>query len=548
MTMLAPFRSIVVACVGAGVAAAQGDVFEEVALRVASLRPNGGVVVDRGKRDHVQIGDRVVLLPRNGQVAHASVVEIDERTALVQLVDPTAPVVAGTRGHVLLPKARLQPKPESAPGAQPGATAPPKPRDDEWRPGMPLLGSTRPPRPEERPASMYGRVYGGANLVRTLGDFEESWFVAGADVEIDNLRGDGGTLRFHGDFTAATETSENSGDDLRLYEVSYEHGGTRWQPWRWQVGRFLQRDMPEFGVLDGIEVGYRRESGHRFGASFGWLPELDEDLESLADLQIAGWYLWHQDVAERVTVGIGYQKSWHRWDVDRDLVVVKARLLPSDGWLLSGALWIDFYTSRDDLKDESVEVTRGNAFAARRWPQQGGLELVFDHEEYPETLRRELPQTLLPQTLIDAHQDRASLHAWVHAGPTRWFTRLTGYSDEERDGGAAEFGVAVDGLVQARARTTLALFDVQGLSQSLAGVRIEHGGAFSFGRLDLLYELGFVHHEGMPSDRDDLLQHRLGALCTSDLGAGWDATFFADGSLWDDELSFGVGIWLQKHF
>ncbi|MBL8756251.1 MAG: hypothetical protein JNK15_23350 [Planctomycetes bacterium] len=544
--MLATFRSVVVlAC--CGVVAAQGDVFEEVALRIASLRPNGGVVVDRGKRDHVQVGDRVVLVPRNGQVAHGTVTELDERTALVQLVDPTAPVTAGTRGHVLVPKVRLQPKPDPAPQAQPTRPDPTQPAD-EWRPGMPLLGNTRPPRPEERPTSVHGRVYGGANLVRTLGDFEESWLVAGADVELDNLRGDGGTLRFHGDFTASTETSENWGDDLRLYELSYEHGGTRHQPFRWQVGRFLQRDMPEFGLLDGVEVGYRRENGHRFGASFGWLPELDDDLESLADLQIAGWYLWHQDVGERFTVGFGYQKTWHRWDVDRDLVVVKARLLPSDGWMLSGALWIDFYTARDDLKDETVEITRANAFASRRWPQVGGLELVLDHEEYPETRRRELPQTLLPQTLVDAHQDRASLHAYVHAGPTRWFTRLTGYSDEERDGGAAEFGVDVDGLLQQRARTTLAVFDVQGVTQSLAGVRVEHGGDLSFGRLDLLYELGFVHHEGMPSDRDDLLQHRLGALCTSDLGSGWDATFFADGTLWDDELSFGVGIWLQKHF
>lgn len=553
--MLRELRHLGAVCITCAGAAAQGDVFEELALRVSSLRPNGACIVDRGKRDLVQVGDRVLLSPRNGQTVPGRVSEVDERTALVELVDPTVQIAIGTRGHLLLPKARRAaavpppPPPTQRPEAPPPVDpVKPPPGEEEWQPGMPLLGTTRPPRPAERPSSMHGRLYGAANLVRTLDSFDQSFLTTGVDVEFDNLRGDGGIVRFHGEFDWSTETSERTGSDLRLYEVSYEHGGTRFQPWRWQAGRFLHRDMPEFGLLDGIEVGYRREGSDRFGASLGYLPELDEDLESFADLQLAAWYVWNQDIAERVQLALGYQKSWHRLEADRDLVVLRARYLPLEGWDLSSTLFVDFYSGGDNVKNESVEVTRANLFVSRRWVKRGGVEAFFDHEEYPEMLRRELPQQIQPQTLIDAHQDRVSLHAFVFSGETRWFTRLTGWADEEREGGAAEFGFEFGGFLTPKARTVLALFQVQGLTQTVFGARVEQGASYGWGRLDVLYELGFVHHEGFPDDRDDLLQHRLAGLATTDLGAGWDATFFADATLWDDDVSFGIGIYLQKLF
>lgn len=536
----------------AAVVVAQNDPLEELALRVSSLRPNGACIVDRGRRDLVQIGDAVTLSPRAGGTLRGRVTEIDERTALVELADPTAVVPIGTRGFVMVPKARravVPPQPQLPVERAPAVEAPPKPvKEDEWQPGMPLLGNTRPPRPSERASTLRGRVYGAANVVRTLNAWDQSYLRAGVDFEADNLRGDGGTVRFHGEFDWLTETSEQTGTDLRLYELSYERGGNRFEPVHWQVGRFLPRDMPEFGLLDGVAVGRRREGGDRFGASFGYLPELDEDMDSFADLQLAAWYIWNQDVAERVSFGMGYQKSWHRLEVDRDLVVLKGRYLPLEGWDVSGALWIDFYSGSDNLKNETVEITRGNLFVSRRWEKRGGAEVFFDHEEYPEMLRRELPQTIQPLTLIDAHQDRVSLHAWLERGDTRWFTRLTGWIDEEREGGAAEFGFTTDGLLVAKARTTLALFDVQGPTSTVIGLRVQHGDNLSWGRLDLLYELGLVHHEGFPDNRDDLLQHRVAALANRGLGAGWDATFFADATLWDDHLSAGLGIYVQKVF
>ncbi|MBX3462247.1 MAG: hypothetical protein KF830_03680 [Planctomycetes bacterium] len=542
-----PGRITAAMLLAASTVVAQEDLFERVELRLTSSRPDGSVVVDRGGRDLLQPGDRVVFTPRSGPTVQGTVVEVDDRTARVELADRNTVLPIGTRGHFQLPKARRSQAPATVP--LPPPAAPVAPVEEEWRPGMPLLGTTRPPRPADRRLRVDGRVYAAADIVRTLDTWTQSFARGGVDMDVGNVDGDGGTLRFHGEFVWATETSANTGADLNLYVLSYERGGTRDAPLHWQVGRFLPRDMPEFGLLDGVAVALRREGGDRLGVSVGWLPELDEDLESLADLQLAAWYVWNDDVGERLSFALGYQKSWHRWEADRDLVVARLRYLPVDGWDLAGSIWVDFYNGRDQRKDETFGITRANLVTSRRWEGSGGLSLAYDHEEYPETLRDELQQTLLPATLAEAHQDRLSLSAWWHSDPgTRWFTRCTGWVDEEREGGAGELGVQKDGLFGQRARTGLAGFVVQGLAMSQVGVRVEHGAPFAGGRLDALYELGFVHHEGFPADRDDLLQHRLGLLFAGDVGGGWDGQLRVDATLWDEELSLALGIFLQRHF
>lgn len=548
MTIARSLRTLLPFAFCVATAAAQDAEFEQLALRVATMRPDGAIVVDRGQRDLVRAGDRVVLQPRNGAEVQGTVTAVDERTAVVEVIDRTAVLPIGTKGYVLLPKARRTTKPADVP-LPPKETPPAKKDEDEWKPGMPLLGTARPPRPEERPRSISGRVYASANLVRTLDSWSHSFLDTGLEFEVENPRGDGGILKFHGEFDWSTEAaSERSGTDLRLYELSYERGGTRHEPMHWQVGRFLPRDLPEFGLLDGIALGYRREGGDRLGASFGYLPELDEDMESLGDLQFAAWYVWNADIGERVSWAVGYQKSWHHLDQDRDLVVIRGRFLPVEGWMVSTTVWLDFYSGRDDVKDRDIGVSRANAFASRRWKDQGGVELAYDHEEYPDILRRELPQTLQPITLADAHQDRVSLHAFAYAGPTRWFTRVTGWTDEERDGGTLEVGGEFEGMFGKGARTALAGFTMSGLTNDVFGARIEQGGTYGWGRLDLLYEIGFVHHQSFPDNRDDLLQHRLAALGTTDLGRGWDGIFHLDATLWDQEFSLGAGVFLQRHF
>jgi hypothetical protein len=554
-------HSLGTAVVFAAAAAAQGDLFEHVPLRVSSVRPNGEVVVDRGRRDNVRPGDRVLLQTRAGQTVQGTVKEVEDRTALVELIDRTIVLPAGSRGEVLVPRARKpqqaqpptpaepqpqQPEPQQ-PSTDPGRTNK-RTGDEDWKPGMPLLGGTRPSRPEERASRITGRVFSAVDVTSTLDTFTHSYARLGTDFVVENAFGDGGVLRFDGEAIYLTETDSQTGADLRVYELSYTIGGTRFSPTRWTFGRFLHTDMPELGILDGVEVGRRTEGGNRLGASFGYLPELDEDMDSLTDLQVAAWYVWNDTDAERVSYAVGYQKSWHHLEADRDLVVARARYLPLEGWDYAISVWVDYYTG-GDTKRSGPEITRARAHTSRRWKGSGGLEFGYDHEEYPDVERQELRQTLQLQTILDAHQDRLWMHAYSETdGGSRYYTRLTGWVDEEREGGAAEIGLEAAGLFGDGTRTRLAAFDVQGLNNNVLGGRVTHGCGCAGGRLDALGEVGFVHHEGFPNDRDDLLQYRLGGLWTSDLGGSWDVTLYGDGTLYDEEFSFSLGLQLQTLF
>jgi hypothetical protein len=305
--------------------------------------------------------------------------------------------------------------------------------------------------------------------------------------------------------------------------------------------------MPEFGLLDGLAWSHRGEDGLRFGASVGYLPELDEDLESFADLQVAAWVLGSDSLAERLTWGLGAQKTWHRGQDDRDLLVAKVRRVEPGGWDLAATTWIDFYLGNE--QKDGIGLSRARAHAARRWDDGAGLVVAYDHEEYPDQLRRELPQTLLPATVLDAHQDRLSLHAYTTSEQgTRWTTRASGYVDEEHGGGSLELGCSVPDLLGRDARTGLTMFGLHGASKSLFGLRLDHGGPLAGGRFDLLGEVSFVHHEGFPNDRDDLLQYRLGGLWTAALADRWSLSLHGDATLWDDEFSLAAGFYLQHTF
>jgi len=266
-----------------------GEDVESIEFRVLSARDGGLVVVDRGARDGVAVGDRARFRPRDGGEREGTVVEVDERSAVVEPAEKGFVPEPGTRGTVLVPRARLEPEePEKGPGeeaAPPGEEAqPPRGRGTgpEWTPDMPLLGA-RPLRPEQRAMRVSGRAYVIGGFAGGPGDAADSLLRVGADVLVQNPFRRGDELRANVELDALTEQDETEATEILVRRFAYTWGGTRFADTRWEVGRFLQRGMPEFGVLDGAEWGRRRENGHRFGVSLGYMPEPDEDFESFTD-------------------------------------------------------------------------------------------------------------------------------------------------------------------------------------------------------------------------------------------------------------------------
>lgn len=532
----------------------QAPALDRVSLRLTAVRADGRVQVDRGTRDRVMVGDRVVMFPLDGRTRMGSVVEVDERTAIVELDGTGGALPAGTKGEVLVPRQRARPG-QQQPGIAPGQPQPQQPepvqQDPEmWRPGMALLAGAKPIQSDERSTTIAGRAYFIGDFTRTLGNNVNSFLRTGTDLTVDNPGGEGGALRFHGEYNQSLETSYNNGADLRLFDLSYTLGGTRWTPLRFQAGRFLQSAMPELGLLDGIEVSYRTEGGDRYGGSFGWMPLLDDDMKSFEDMQIAAYYIWTQDVSERLTWGFAVQKSWHQGKQDRDLAVIKTRCVPPEGWEYGGTLWIDFYNhAQDNLKSETVAITRANAYTTRSWKNVGGALFTFNHEEYPELRRQEFWQTLLQAQISSAHHEVLSAQGWLlNDDGGRWHGRITGWGDEQKFGGSAEVGVEVRGLLMPGARADLTGFISQGLDSTLYGIRANYGRTTASGRWDAFYELSTANFAGFPPDRSDILQHRLAGSYTDDLGFRWNLTLYGGYSVWEGESTATAGVYLQKFF
>ncbi len=309
---------------------------------------------------------------------------------------------------------------------------------------------------------------------------------------------------------------------------------------RWEVGRFLQHGMPEFGALDGVEWNYRREGGDRWGISIGFMPEPDDDFESLSDFQVAVFYEWVADVREELTVGVGFQQTLHDGTSDRQLMIIKVRHVPKDAWQANATVWLDF--------GNDFSVTQVIASLIRSFADGDSLEFTYTRILFPDILRNEfLPVSA--DELANGHYDRLAADGWMQLAPGR---RLHGYvsayTDEDGNGGSAEVGVELADLFLDHSNTEVSLFGVLGQFENTAGLRIVFGRTVGANRWDVLYEIGNHHRKGFPADRDDIIQQRLRASGNLVHSSGWNISIYAEGIVWDEEFSWSVGFYLQKRF
>lgn len=528
---------------------------ERLELRVVSTEA-GNVVVDRGKSDGVAEGDVVTLRPREGGAYEGTVVRVRERSALVEMNDREFVPAPGTRGEVVVPRSRRAaptPPPEGGQEEKPPETVPEhvpwENEDAGYKEGQPLLAEVRPVRPDQRPRRVTGRAYLSGELAQDSDDdWENSWLRAGTDLVIENPFGKGDGIALHFELDYLTEHDDQEGLDLLVHGFSYYRGGTRFDATRWEAGRFPQQGMPEFGVLDGFEWGRRRGNGHRYGASVGFLPEPDDDFESLSDLQVAGYYEWISGDREQLAFGGGYQKTWHDGEPDRDLLVAKVRYRPLDGWSFHGIAWVDFYTGSDDVKGPGLEVTQAIASLGRDWTG-GGVDLTYRRLRFPELLRQGEFLPPIATELANDRYDRLSLDFWksLSSSGSRIHGHASGWDDEDGSGGAGELGLEVRDFLIRRSRADLTAFASLADHEDVAGLRAALGQVSGSRRWDLLYEISEHHLDGFPSGINDLIQHRIRASFGGH-GPRWDVTLYGEATLYDTELAWSVGLYLQRRF
>lgn len=543
-------------------AAAQITEMIDVNMRVTSSEPRTAIV-DHGSIDGLAVGDRVLFRTRDNAAYSGAIVRVDERSAAVELDDPAFVPPPGTKASARIPRARVEVQPPIlAPAAdpRPDTTLPAVPEhqpwervDDDWTPDQPLLARIRPFRPEDRQPRTFGRVYTIADYIsNSEGQRRDTFVRVGTDLTFENLFRKGGTLHVDGEIndrrTVVPDDDDASLTKFRLDRLSYSIGGDRFSPDRYELGRFLQHEMPEFGVLDGLEWGRRMRNGDTFAASVGLMPEPDRDQSNGDDLQFAASYRFVVDESELLTLQGGYQKSFHQLATDRDLFVAKVLYLPPDDWTFGATAWIDWYTAGDTAKGSGPEVTQAFVTTGRRFESGSSLRATYTHLAFPELDRDEfLPVTT--EQLADDHSDRVSISGkQMLARSFALFGRAGAWTDEDDEGGDAEGGFEIRNFLFDDAVVDASAFGTQGRYSTTLGWRALMSTPSSHGSWRLGYEFTLNRVEGFSADNDDIPQHRISAGFETFSDSGWSLSTHADALLFDSEIALLAGLFLQRSF
>lgn len=552
--------------------AQSGEAYRTIELRVTSVGSARKVLIDRGSNDQLLVGDIVRFFPRAGGAYAGLVREVLERSSVVEVHDPDFLPEPGTRGEARVPRERfgevvvppvpVEPvvpgsDPGTAPEGVPGETAeddtehPPWEREDDWVEGQPLLAQVEVLRPEQREPTFSGRVYVTADaMAATQDDRSDGFYRLGTDLRYGNMFGRGGDLHIDAEWNYRNTDlpgSDESEGDLRVDRLSYAWGGTRYAPVRHEVGRFLHKGMPEFGVVDGYEWSGRGSDGVRMGYSLGFMPEPDKDMDSGRDFEFSAFYRWIADENERTATSVGFQKTFHSGNADRDLLIAKFHVLPEQGWQWLGTAWVDYYTSGEDVKDSGVDLTQAFLSASKDWASGTRLDLTYTHLAIPDIERFEFLKPD-PTTLEEARNDRIAVDASTPWRDRRLQGGLGAWSDQEDVGGDGRLGLEFNDWVLDGSRTNLSAFGTYGRFSSLYGARIDYGWLAANGSWDVLFEIALNDQFGFDQDNDNLLQQRYRVMRQFRTQGGWDFAAHVEGTILEDEEGLGLGFYLQRSF
>lgn len=541
--------SLAPAIVCASVATAQDEEVRDVEVRVTSEQPGGIVRVDRGMDALIEIGDLVTFRPRDGGVYEGAVIEVEDRSALVELLDPGFVPSVGTRGSIGIPLERI--RSERGGPAEVARTKPWEYTDDAWKPGMPLLAGEDTVQPADRRPLFFGRTYLWLNQIETTeNDRGDAFYRAGTDLVYENPFGRGGTLNIDTELNyRSTEVPDRIGQygtRLRFDRASYQWGGTRFDPVRQEAGRFLQYGMPEFGVLDGYEYNQRLENGDTWGASVGWMPEPDYRFRTGRDFQIAGFYKWQPLDRDNLSLSAGYQRSWHNGAQDRDLVIGKVHYRTASNWDLHSTAWFDLYSDADTKP--FLELTHLLATAQKTYGDEGSIRYTYRHLAFPELDRNEFLPVAVDQ-LADDFSERLSVSGWKRLSEKRRFNGRAGvWVDEDQVGGDLQGGMSFEDFWLARSRTDVNLFVSAGAFSVVYGARTGLTRYVEGGSWNVLYELQRQQNEDFDIDGTYLIQHWVRASRDWHTQSGWDVNLAGETLAWDDEFSWRLALYVQKGF
>jgi hypothetical protein len=528
-------------------------------LRVIVTSASGrSVFLDQGRAAGIAPELRVRFFPPSGGPVDGVVRDVSTNSARVELPPGIPLPPPGTRGEVELPEAEVEPQQESPPPGD-GEPAPQVPEHPPWTrqeqqrtPDMPLLSPAFGQRPQDRPLRIDGRIFGRTTFSVDEGDGRDNTYSlsrVGAWLEATNPFGLGGQFRFAGEVDYRTFDVPDDDDtdlDLILDQLSYAIGGQEYSPYRAEFGRFRPVSLPEIGIIDGGEGAVQLENGLRIGAGFGVYPRPFPERDWGDDLSFHVFVDYQSDEPHKLSGVVGYQKTWHEGDADRDQLLGRLNFKPADSLWLYAAWRADIYTSSDTIKGSGIDLTEFWAQARYAPSSRGGAAISYSYYTWPELKRLEY-DVVTPELILDGKVDRADVSAWKYVGENlRLAGRVDYWRDQDDSGLGGEVSADLDNSESAWPALRGVLFYSDGSFTDGVGIRLEARG--SIGKVDVRvgYEAFNYSNDDLGGD-DDFIRHSIRAGV--DWSAGdWYYNLNGEYFTGDGEDAYTVGLFVEYRF
>ncbi len=513
------------------------------------------VFLDRGRGAGLDRGMTARFFPAGEAPVEATIAEVTTSSARVDLPPGVRVPPVGCPGEVDAPLPSPAPG-EAPPPAEPAPPPhPPWEREEEARtPDMPLLAPAFARRPSERAPTVHGRIYTQLQVSWDGAEDRDSRYVlsrSGTALLVTNPFGQGGELRFEGEFdyraVELADADDESRTDLIFDEFSYAIGGEHYSPYRLEVGRFNSYFLPAVGTLDGVEGALRLESGLSIGAGAGVYPRPlpDRDWGADAGFHLFADYLAPQDAWLAAT--LGFLKTWHEGEADRDAIFARASAAPVEGLWLYGSCTVDLYGSDEAVKSSGPQLTEAWLQARYSPTADWGASVSYSRYTWADLKRWEFE--FAPVELIrDGRLDRVELAGWLRvADDVRLDARIYTFDDQRSDGLGGEVGADWENVGNLPVTIHAALFRSDGSYLEGDGVRLEVRPGAGDLRGFLGYELFRYTNTGLIADGGDATRQTLRAGIDWQSG-NWFWSLTADHYFGDGENALSLGLFAEYRF
>jgi hypothetical protein len=473
---------------GPAAAAVQAQSDETVSVAVQVTDSSGeSIFLDKGRDAGIDVGQRVLLYSRTHGILTGTIRGVSRNSSNCTLDAGVLAVEFGTRAEVLVPKRSLlteTPGPENRPSRPehpPWSTSPP-----DWNNDSPLLLPAFSRSASERPSEVTGYTFlrgsYSNNQFGTNNQYVQG--EAGLDATLLNSIPWGGVLRLRAEYmyqadmlSNAPSTHEN---DARVDWFSCVWGDLRKSSLRAEVGRFLQHEFSELGVIDGGECTTKIGDSWHVGASLGAMPDYRHGLYLTGDYQGAAFGKFVSGTREEFSLGVAYQKTLHDGVWDRDLIVAVAEYVPSSSFSARASVWMDYYTAHELVKPPGIELTEAHAYASYRFDVDNNLGVFFTRSRQPDTLRNELlppGQTPTPQVaelLLENLSLYYGAYSWHRLSQRMTLdTRVNLWSDQTQQSGVSgEVHVAFQDVLFDKGELGFSAFYTDGIYSKGPGARV----------------------------------------------------------------------------